>query len=255
MIAEHQDRLIQDVLEGEATPAQATELKRLLESSAEVRARYEELGEVFRVLSEAPAVDPPAGLHDAVMNAIAAEPRHSAIPVLARRPRTRGLIPVLSAFVAGAVAATLIVVAVVRGPDANRPVGGAPESGTMAPVESLRGPVLSRATLTPAGGRVELVARHAGSSVWLEVHARLARPVDLDFEFPADGLGLTGVQWSRATVGQSTVGAGSIVLRNVATGEVVLTFTARGTSDVPVRVRAGDAAGVLLHTAPQPPGG
>src|SRR5206468_2381318 len=51
MIAEHQERLIQDVLEGEASPAQAAELKRLLETSSGVRARYEELGEVFRLLS------------------------------------------------------------------------------------------------------------------------------------------------------------------------------------------------------------
>jgi hypothetical protein len=124
----------------------------------------------------------------------------------------------------------------------------------MAPIESAPGVVLSRGSIDAGGGRVELVSRRSGSEVWLEVHARFARPVDVEFEFPSDGLGLTGVRWSRPAAGQLTLDAGQVVLGDVASGDVVLTFIVRGASDVPVRARAGGVGSVLLHTAPQQSG-
>lgn len=252
MIAEHHERLIQDVLEGEATVAQTAELKQLLETSVEFRARYEEMGDVFRMLSESPAVDPPAGMHDDIVRAIAAESRHVASAPRTARVRARGLAPVFGAFLAGAAAAALVVVSVMRGPGANPSMNGAPESGTMAPVEPAQGTLVSRESIDAGGGRVDLVSRRAGSEAWLEVHARLARPVDVEFEFPSDGLGLTGVRWSRPSAGRLTVNTGHVALGGMATADVVLTFIVHGASDAPVRVHVGGASGVLLHTAPQP---
>lgn len=250
MIAEHDERLIQDVLEGEATVAQIADHKRLMETSVEFRARHEEMGEVFRQLSASPAVGPPAGMHDDIVRAIAAESRASA-----PRPagvRRRGLTPVLGAFLAGAAAAALIVVSVMRGPGASRFSGGAQVSGTMAPVESALGTVLSRGSIDAGGGRIDLVTRRAGPEAWLEVRTRLVRPVDVEIVFPADGLGVTGARWSGPPAGRLTVNAGHVVLGGMTSGDLVLTFIARGASDAPVQVRVDGASSVLLHTAPQP---
>jgi hypothetical protein len=206
------------------------------------------------MLSESATIPPPE-LHDQIVQAIAAETR----PAAGARGLSgaRAWIParVIAAFVAGAAAAALIVVSVLRGPTAGRDPGGAPESGTMAPLESTQGEMLTRAAIVAADGRADFVTRRAGDQVWLEVHARLGQAIDLEFEFPSDALDLTGVRWSRAGSGQLAAGPGRLKLPAQATGDVILLFRAHGASDAPVTVRAGAAGSVVLRTAPPQQGG
>jgi hypothetical protein len=249
MIAEREERLIQDVLEGDAAPAQVAELKRLLETNPEFRARHEEMSGVFRLLAESRDVVPLATLHGDIMSAIAAEPSPGAgAPSRGQRSR-RTLAPVFGAFLAGAAAASLIVVAVLRGPHTGR-LDGAPASGTLAPVPA-PGTLVSQGSIVVPGGHIELATRRAGDDVRLELHAVTSRPVDLECDFPQEALGLTGLRWSRPPAGPWAVKGGRVTLGFTTSGDLVLTFTARGPGDTPVRVRAIGAREVLLHTAPQ----
>ena len=55
-------RLMHLVLDGEASPAERAQLDRLLESSAEARAQYEDLKALFAAIDELPRIEPPPGL-------------------------------------------------------------------------------------------------------------------------------------------------------------------------------------------------
>lgn len=253
MIADAQERLIQDALEGEATPAQAGELKRLLETNPEIRTRYEEMGEVFRMLSESAPVEPPTEMHAEIMRAIASESGAPARPSRRSHARPWSWAPAAGAFLAGAAAAALVVVSLLHGPRVGRFLGGSPESGTMAPVESERGAIVSRESIVAGSTRVELVTRRAGDDVRLEVHARGETAVDLEVQYPPDALGLTGLGWSRSPRGPVTTNAGRVSIGAMTPGDLVLTFVARGTPAAPVRVSVGGAGSALLRTAPHVP--
>ena len=247
MIADAHEHLIQDVLAGEATAARAAELERLIASDPKARARYEEMRELFRMLAEAAVAQPPAELHSGIMRAIATEPTRAANVRRHWNPA-----PVFGAFLAGAAAASLIVVAALRGPG-----GGAagPGSGTMAPLETTPGAVISRATLMTGNGRIECSTSRAGDDVRLELHVAAGRPVDLELTFASEALALTGLRWSRHPEGPVSATAGRVTLAGAVAGDCTLTLHARGDTDAPIQVLASGSGSVLLHTASQRRGG
>ena len=61
------DELMQSVLDGEATPEEATELDHRLAADAAARGRFEELGRLFQSLREVPKAYPPEGLVASVL--------------------------------------------------------------------------------------------------------------------------------------------------------------------------------------------
>jgi len=61
------DELMQSVLDGEATPEEATELDRRLAADAAASARFEELGRLFEGLRAVPKAYPPEGLVASVL--------------------------------------------------------------------------------------------------------------------------------------------------------------------------------------------
>ncbi len=68
------DQLMQDVLDGTASPEEAAELERFLGANAPARARFEEYTRLFRDLGRVPRVQPPDGFGPALMERVALRP-------------------------------------------------------------------------------------------------------------------------------------------------------------------------------------
>src|SRR5882762_214394 len=66
------DRLMNDQLDGTATPEESERLSRALESREDVRSEYRKLGGVFAALSRIEMEEPPASLKQGVLRAIRA---------------------------------------------------------------------------------------------------------------------------------------------------------------------------------------
>ena len=61
------DRLVNDELDGVATPEQKAELARRLAEGESARARYQEIQTVFGMLDRIESVDPPPSLRGSVL--------------------------------------------------------------------------------------------------------------------------------------------------------------------------------------------
>ncbi|HXL14664.1 MAG TPA: hypothetical protein VN972_01150, partial [Methylomirabilota bacterium] len=66
------ERLMNDQLDGTATPEESERLSRALESREDVRSEYRKLGGVFAALSRIEMEEPPASLKQGVLRAIRA---------------------------------------------------------------------------------------------------------------------------------------------------------------------------------------
>lgn len=140
------DRLVNDELDGVATPEQKAELARRLAEAESARARYHEIQTVFGMLDRIESVDPPPSLRGNVLRAVESRAR-----TRSERAGWRGLIqagfgkrPGLGlgyAFAVGAVVGAFILA-----------VG----SGLFDRA-GLRGSDLQGAMLAPAGSRVDTI--------------------------------------------------------------------------------------------------
>lgn len=245
MITDTHEQLIHDVIAGEASPARTAELERLIASDPDARARYDEVRELFRVLADAPVPQPPADLHAGIMRLIAAEPRQA----IKTRPRSNPF-SLVATFLAGAAAASLVVVALLRGPGLGLQGSGLATSGTMAPLEVSKGAATSRASLATGVGRVECSSLRMGNEVRLDIHSPAAIPAGLEVSFASEDLTLTGMQWSHDPTGPVTATSGRVTLVGLAAGDVTLTFRAHGAGDTPIYVNTGNSEGVQLHAGP-----
>ena len=246
MITDAHEQLIQDVIAGEASPARAAELEHLIASNPEARFRYDEMRELFRVMADAPVPQPPADLHAGIMRAIAAEPSH-AIVTRVRRSR----LSLVATFLTGAAAASLVIVAMLRGPVAGLPGPDLATSGTMAPLEASKGAATSRASLATGVGWIELSSSRMGDVVRLDIHSPAGSPAGLEVTFASEDLALTGMRWAQHPEGPITATAGRVTLAGRVAGDVTLTFHATTAGDAPIRVSAEGSQSVLLHTSPQ----
>ena len=124
-MSESLDDIIQQALDGAASPDDRARLDARLAADPDARRRYEELRAVFEALSDGSSEDPPPGLHADIMRAL---PDRLPVPELAR-PRwtwSRLALP----FAAGAIAAAVVVITLRGGPSSTVPEGGA--SATMS---------------------------------------------------------------------------------------------------------------------------
>jgi anti-sigma factor RsiW len=137
MIDDQDERLLQDELDGVASPEGSKRLQARLAQSAEVRARHQELQTVSRALDQVRLEEVPTDLKEGVMAAIAAAERANPArtgwlesPGSASRKR-----PVLAwayPFLAGAVSGGLLI-ALVTGNLAPRARTDLPVIGAMLP--------------------------------------------------------------------------------------------------------------------------
>ncbi len=251
MISERHKQLIHEVLEGDATPAQRTELEQLVAADPEIRARHEELSAVFRLLGEAHDPEVPQELHADIMRAVAAEPPHG---IRARRPAWN-LLPLFGAFSAGAVVAALIIVPALRGPTSKLLGDHALlTSGTMAPVERDRGTVVSMQSMTTPGGSIAAVAWRSGNRIQLELDVQGDHPAEIAVDYAPEALGITAMRWPHEVIEPATVSAGHLMIRVTRPGPFVLEFVAKAQADSPIHIRAAGGEEATLHTAKQPGG-
>jgi hypothetical protein len=137
-------RLMNDQLDGVATPEDSETLKRHLAESPEARARFRELGEVFASLNRVEMVDPPSDLAQNVVRAIrrpaaSAPARTGWLAMLAGAFQTRPALQYAYPFVAGAGIA-IVAFALITGNARMSPSkADNPFAGTMLPTSSLSG--------------------------------------------------------------------------------------------------------------------
>jgi hypothetical protein len=130
MIEREYEDLMQEVLEGDATPAQIERLEGWLSRSEAGRARWKELEGMFQVLRRVPDVEPPGDLKEGVLRALRTRPGSERAG--AARPWNRGshFRPAFI-FAAGLAAGVIGYGAVSRLP--SWPPGDASVMGTMMP--------------------------------------------------------------------------------------------------------------------------
>ena len=182
------DALIQEALDGEASPEKLERLRAVLASDPAARARHQELGAVFGLLGpRGPLVDPPADLRPRVLSALPA--RAASTPTRERSPLRGGLFGGrmrLAIPLAAAAGAALVVayftwpVARLGDPDGVR---GAmtPSVAARAFTDELRlGDVTARLTATRQGSRVDLRIEAGGGpgDVAIVFDPRALRPLD-----------------------------------------------------------------------------
>uniref|UniRef100_A0A832HYW0 Anti-sigma factor n=1 Tax=Eiseniibacteriota bacterium TaxID=2212470 RepID=A0A832HYW0_UNCEI len=197
-LRDEQERRIQDMLEGTASPGEAAETRAWLAASAEGRAREQDLRETFAALGALALEEPPAGLTASIMAQVAAEPRRVREPwwaavsrSFARRPAW-GLGYAFAAGVAvGALALGLATGALSPARHADLPV-----TATLAPP----GAAAPGATAALAAGASEVAA-----ALW--IHEDLARlrvegagrePGTLEIAWDEAACGVLALHWSGA---------------------------------------------------------
>lgn len=257
MIDDQDERLLQDELEGVATPEGSKQLRDRLAESAEVRERRRELETVARALDQLPLEEAPADLKAGVMAAIAAEGRARAgwlgSPGGALRGRPGRAWAF--AFLTGAVAGGLLI-ALVTGNLAPRARTDLPVAGAMLPGPG-RGAAVEHRDLSLGTARVMLETRRAADGVHLEFEFAQAGEAELTLGFDGAALQPAGLRWERPGRHQAELGADVVHLRVARDDRGTVLLSPRRAGDALLTVRfshAGDSTEAVLHTAAIGPG-
>ena len=260
MIDDQDERLLQDELEGVASPEGSKRLRDRLAQSAEVRARRQELETVARALDQVRMEEVPTDLRAGVMAAIAAAGR----PSPARKgwlegpgdpARRRPVLAWAYPFLAGAVAGGLVI-ALATGNLAPHPRTDLPVSGAMLPGPE-RGALVDRKELTLGTARVAIETRRAADGVLVEFDLAQARGTELTLEFDIAALQPLGLRWERPGRHQAELGAGSLRLQVAQDGRGTALLSPQRAGDAPILVRfrrEGGSTEAVLHTAAVGPG-
>ena len=258
MIDERDERLLQDELEGLASPEGAARLRERLARSPEVRERRRELQDLARALEQLPLEEPPADLRDAVMAAIAADARTAP----ARGPgrelrggpeRGRAGLAWAYSFLAGAVAGGLLI-ALVTGNLSPRTRTDFPVAGAMLPGTGGR---IDHRELRLGAARLALATRRTAEGVRGEFEFAQAPGAELTLAFDGAALQPAGLRWAPPAAGQAVLEEGAVRLRLVRDGRGAVLLSPLPAGDVPVTVsfrHSGGSLQAVLHTADGHPG-
>ena len=259
MIDDQDERLLQDELDGVASPEGSKRLRERLAQSAEVRARQRELETVARALDQVRMEEAPVDLKEGVLAAIAAAERPGPArtgwlenPGGASRGR-----PVLAwayPFLAGAVAGGLLI-ALATGNLAPRTWTDLPVIGAMLPSE--RGALVDHRDLALGTARVALETRRAADGVRVGFEVAQARGAELTLEFDIAALQPVGLRWERPGMHQAELGAGTLRLRVTEDGRGTVLLSPVRAGDALILVKfhhAGESMEAVLHTAAVGPG-
>jgi len=260
MIDDHDERLLQDELDGVASPEESKRLRDRLAQSAEVRARRRELETVTRALDQVRMEEAPADFKEGVMAAIAAAGRPG--PARAGWPESPGAAsrgrPVLAwayPFLAGAVAGGLLI-ALATGNLGPRARFDLPVLGAMLP-GSERGALVDHRDLRLGTARIALETRRAADGVRVGFDLAQARGAELTLEFDIAALQPVGLRWERPGRHQAELGAGILRLRATEDGRGTVLLSPMRAGDALILVKfhhAGGSTEAVLHTAAVGPG-
>jgi hypothetical protein len=254
------ERVLQDVLDGVATPEQKQRLDEECARDPQARARREEMTETFRVLARVRMVEAPADLEPRIMAAIAAQdravaPAHGA-PDHARRrsggraaPRAHSAPAWAFAFGAGVVAGGLLI-AFVTQVAAPRWTRDLPVAGAMMPRPA--GAPIDRQEIVCGAQRVTLAARRRTGGLEVGFAAASTRAVELRLEFDAERLRPAGLRWDRAGAHDAALATGSLSMRLTPGERGTLLLIPGDEGDAPIHVTMHSEAAAAqgtLHTA------
>lgn len=238
------DRLVNDELDGVATPDQKAELARRLAEGETARARYQEIQSVFGMLDRIESVDPPLSLRGDVLRAV--ESRARTRP---ERGGWRGLLqsgfgkrPGLGLGYAFAVGAVVGALALAIGSGVFDRAG-------------LRGPEMQGAMLTPAGSRVDTIHLAAKGvqvsgemwttahdlSVRLEVHS--VGPFEAHIKFNPEAYAPISFRRIEPSGGRFDLGRGDLRVNDQGSARLELRLRSVSTSRPPLGVWIGTSGG------------
>ena len=231
------ERLMNDQLDGVATPEESERLSRALESREEVRLQYRKLGGVFAGLSRLEMEEPPAALKQGILRAIQASKAFRApeswLQTIQTFLRERAGFRQAYSFAAGA-ALGVLAFAVLTGNLMSRPDADSRLfTGTMAPLSPggvYRHIVSHDLVLRDGHVLAEVLSGKEGLVAKLTTEAPLGSSVVVTFD-PAD--------WSAAAVRQNPAG-----------NEVML-----GTGRLSIRMQRLGPSQYLLYLARKGPAG
>ena len=239
MIDRKYEQLMQDVLDGQATPEQIRELEGWLAGSTEGRARFEELQSLFQTLAQMTDAATPEGLKDDVLRAI-----RSRTPVVApahSRPHAhRPVFRPAFVFAAGLAAGVIGYAAFTRLPA--WPPGDTSAVGTMMPQpDSPPGAAAARRSWTAGEARVEALSWRRGGIPIVSIKVRGDARVEL--QYPAGELELRAIGQNHAQASQVRSEPGRVIISATDRSEFELEW-APGATPPPlqVTVRAGQSA-------------
>jgi hypothetical protein len=240
------DRLVNDELDGVATPEEKASLARRLAESEVDRARYQEIQAVFGMLDRVESVEPPPSLRGDVLRAVGSRAR-----ARSERPGWRGLLetgfgkrPGLGlgyAFVAGAVVGALAF-AVGTGVFDRAGLRGSEVRGTMLPPPSGRRVDLIQLAVKGAQATGEAWTSGGGEiAVRLEMHA--AGPFEAHIMFDPERYVPMSLRRLEPSGGRLDLRRGEIQVSDRGSGRFELRLKAVGQDRPPLRVWIGTAGG------------
>jgi len=249
MIDREYERLIQDVLDGQASPAEIERLNAWLASHEEGRTRMRELEGLFATLHRVPFVELPHGLANDVQEAIRARAA-SRVKTKAGfsfglfKPRIRLAMVFAAGIAAGVIGwGALTGILNPEGPGRERLVG------TMMPSGPPRAGTVSR-SWSSGSLRVESVVWRSGSSRWLRLRVE-GPPADVELRFDPEALSPATVRQSEPSA-RVVINPGRIQIQAQPPGDFTLEFGERTRSEaIQVTARAGKQ--MVADRLPSPP--
>lgn len=245
------ERLMNEQLDGTATPEDSDRLNRALESREDVRAEYRKLGGVFAVLSQVGMEDAPASLKQGVLRTIrereSAPSREGWLESIAAFFRGRPAFRYAYSFAAGA-ALGVLAFALLTGNLMTRPGSDLrPFTGTMAPPNAASYQRISSRDFPLRGGRVQAETLSGRGGILARIDAQAPRGTEIIVSFdPGD--------WSAEAVRQNPagnevlLGFGRLSVRMQTLGEsqYLLYLARRGPAGSPLRIAIHSPDG-LIH--------
>ena len=248
MIDREYERLIQDVLDGQASPAEIERLNAWLASHEEGRTRMRELEGLFATLHRVPFVELPHGLANDVQEAIRAR---AASRVKTKAGFSFGLfkprIRLAMVFAAG-IAAGVIGWGALTGILQPESSGRQPVVGAMMPTTPPRAGTVSR-SWSAGSLKIESLVWRAGGSRWMRLRVEGA-PADVELRFDPVALSPAAVRQSEPTA-RVVLGPGRILIQAVSPGEFTLEFGERTASE-PIQVIARAGKNQISDRLPSP---
>lgn len=245
-------RLMNDQLDGVATPEDSERLKRHLAESAEARTRFRELGDVFASLNRVEMVDPPSDLGQNVIRSIRqhagpAPERLGWLESLREAFRKRPALRYAYSFAAGAGAAVVVFALVTGNALTKSPKADDPFVGTMLPTSSLSGfQKFDGREYLLEEGRVSVET--LGSKDGLVARVETGGPVGTEIGIFYDPAALTAVALRQRHSGGNDIslGQGNVRIRINDSGQnqYLLYLARRRDAGFPLRVVVRSAAGV-----------
>jgi len=243
------ERLIQDALDGVATPEERSRLEATLERQPETRARYREVEGLFASLGRVPTEDPPAGFQTEILRTIRERGRKPAARSWVRswtgQPGQRPALA-LAPFAFGLVAGALVLAAWMAGLGPGRE-GRQDLGGTMMP------PSEARAARWQIGSS-ELRAqswRH-DRRLFLRLQVRSDHPVAVDLDYGRQRH-LAQARQSPGSGNRLGTTPGHVSWEASRAGEIQLELIEAGPSPDPLRATVRSAEGereVVVPLAP-----